>query len=150
MTKATDVLQVIPHLVVDEAAAALDFYARAFDAKEEMRMQTPSGKMMHAAISLGGHMVMLVDEFPEMGTVSPKTLGGSPVTIHLKVQNADEAVARAEAAGAKVRMPVSEQFWGDRYGVVEDPFGHTWSIAHTVKQMSGDEMKAAGAAMAGA
>lgn len=148
MTNPTEVFRVIPHLVVNDGAAALDFYTKAFDATEEMRMPTPDGRLMHAAISLGGNMVMLMDEFPEMGGKSPKTLGGSPVTIHLMVKNADDAIARAEAAGAKVLMPAQDQFWGDRYGVVEDPFGHTWSLAHTVKQLSGEEMKAAAEKMA--
>ncbi len=147
MTNPTQVSHVIPHLVVNDAAAALDFYAKAFDAVEQLRMPGPNGKLMHASMSFGGNMVMLVDEFPEMGGKSPKTLGGSPVTLHLVVGNADEAIARAEAAGATVLMPAADQFWGDRYGMVQDPFGHSWSIAHPLKQMSNDEMKAAGAAM---
>ncbi|WP_235976449.1 VOC family protein [Sandaracinobacteroides hominis] len=106
----TNVQNLLPHLVVNDAPAAIDFYVKAFDAKEEMRLPGPDGRIIHAAISLGGHMVMLVEEFPEMGGKSPRTLGGSPVTIHLNVTDADAAVAQAAAAGAKVAMPVEEQF----------------------------------------
>lgn len=113
-----------PHLVCHDAAAAIDFYKRAFGAEETMRLPGPGGKLMHAALRIGDSMLMLVDEFPDMGAVGPRQLGGSPVTIHLAVPDAEATMRRAEAAGAKVKMPVTDMFWGDLYGVLEDPFGH--------------------------
>ena len=113
-----------PHLVCDGAADAIDFYVAAFGAQELMRLPGENGRLMHAAISVNGSSVMLVDEDRSYGLLSPKTLGGSPVTIHLIVPDADAAFDRAVAAGATARMPVAEMFWGDRYGVLEDPFGH--------------------------
>ena len=118
-----------PHLVCDGAAAAIDFYKTAFGAEEVMRLAGPNGKLMHGSVMINGAMVLLVDEMPGHGVLGPKSLGGSPVTIHLVVPDVDAAVDRAVQAGATVVMPVADQFWGDRYGVVEDPFGHKWSIA---------------------
>lgn len=118
-----------PHLVCRGAAAAIDFYVQAFGARELMRLAGPDGKIMHASIELNGGSVMLVDENLDYGMRSPQDLGGTPVTIHLVVADADAAFDRAVAAGATVHMPVAEQFWGDRYGVLEDPFGHVWAIA---------------------
>jgi PhnB protein len=139
---------VTPHLVCDGAAAAIDFYTKAFGATEMMRLGMDDGKIMHACLSINGSSVMLVDEFPGMGAVSPTSLGGSPVTIHLVVDDADAWVARARAAGATVVMPVEEMFWGDRYGVVRDPFGHSWSMGTPVRHLSEAELRdAAGAAM---
>jgi PhnB protein len=120
---------VIPHLVCRDAAAAIDFYVAAFGADEQIRLPGPDGKLVHACVLINGAAVFLVDEFEEMGAVSPTKLGGSPVTLHLNVADVDAAVERAVAAGATVTMPVADQFWGDRYGVVQDPFGHLWSIA---------------------
>ena len=120
---------VIPHLVCRDAAAAIDFYVAAFGAEEQLRLPGPDGKLVHACVVINGAPVFLVDEFEEMGAVSPAKLGGSPVTLHLNVPDVDAAVARAVAAGATVTMPVEDQFWGDRYGAVRDPFGHLWSIA---------------------
>ena len=120
---------VVPHLVCAGAAEAIDFYQRAFGATEDMRLPGPEGKLVHASITVNGSMVMLMDEFPEMGATSPKALGGSPVTLHLSVPDVDAAFERAVAAGATVVMPVADQFWGDRYGCVQDPFGHLWSLA---------------------
>jgi uncharacterized glyoxalase superfamily protein PhnB len=125
-----------PHLVCDGAAEAIAFYKVAFGAEEMMRLPGPGGKLVHASLSLNGASVMLVDEMVMPGdaegrlaNTSPRTLGGTPVTIHLMVEDADAAVARAVAAGAKVIVPVQLMFWGDRYGLIEDPFGHRWSIA---------------------
>lgn len=118
-----------PHLVVSDAAAAIDFYQKAFGAEEVNRMPGPEGKIMHAAIRIGDSPVMLNDEFPDMGTVGPKAIGGTAVTIHLYVKDADAVWDNATKAGAKVVVPIDDMFWGDRYGVIEDPFGHRWSIA---------------------
>jgi len=131
---------VTPHLVCDSAAEAIEFYKKAFGAVETGRMQTPDGKIMHAEVRIGDSTVMLVDEFPEYGSVGPKKLNGSPVTLHVYVPNVDQVFEQAIAAGATVRMPLEDQFWGDRYGQVVDPFGHNWSIATHVKDMTQDEM----------
>ena len=119
---------VTPHLVCAGAAKAIDFYKQAFGAQETARMPGPDGKLMHAAVRIGDSTVMLADEMPEWGSLGPKSLKGSPVTIHLYVDDVDSFVARAVKAGAKVTMPVADQFWGDRYGKLEDPFGHHWSV----------------------
>lgn len=134
---------IMPHLVCKGAAEAIAFYAEAFGATELMRLPGPDGRLVHAALSLNGGIVMLVDEFPEMCNVSPLTLKGTAVTLHLVVPNVDAFTARAVSAGAKVIMPVADQFWGDRYGLVEDPFGHRWSIATPGKPMTPDEIQAA-------
>jgi PhnB protein len=131
---------VTPHLVCAGAAEAIDFYKKAFRAEELARMPGPNGKLMHAQIQIGDSIVMLVDEFTEWGSFSPKSLKGSPVTIHLYVEHADGVFERAIAAGAKAKMPMSDMFWGDRYGVVEDPFGHYWSIATHMRDVSPEEM----------
>lgn len=135
-----DMHTVTPHLVCDGAAAAIDFYKKAFNAVETARMQTPDGKIMHAMVRIGDSNVMLVDEFPDYGSVGPKKLNGSPVTLHVYVPDVDQVFEQAVAAGATVRMPVEDQFWGDRYGSVVDPFGHNWSLATHVKDMSPEEM----------
>ena len=134
---------VTPHLVCAGAAQAIEFYKQAFGATELARLPGPQGRIMHAAVRIGDSTVMLADEMPEWGSLGPKSLKGSPVTIHLYVPDADAFVARAAKAGAKVTMPVAEQFWGDRYGKVEDPFGHHWSVATHVRDVTGDEMKQA-------
>lgn len=115
------------HLVCAGAAEAIAFYGRAFGATETMRLPAPDGSIMHAAIDIEGATVMLTDENPSWNK-SPATLGGTPVTLNLQVADADAAAARAVAAGARTVMPVALQFWGDRYGVVEDPFGHRWAL----------------------
>jgi uncharacterized glyoxalase superfamily protein PhnB len=134
---------VSPHLVVAGGIEAIKFYQRAFGAKELMKIEGPDGKLMHGCISINGATIMLVDEMPQWKALGPKALGGTAVTIHLQVENADKVAQQAVAAGATVVMPVDDAFWGDRYGIVEDPFGHKWSIAHTVKQMTEAELKAA-------
>ena len=120
---------VTPHLVCAGASAAIDFYKQAFDAAEIMRLPGPDGRLMHACLVINGSTVMLCDEYPEMGNTAPTTLHGTPVTIHLSVADVDAAADQAVAAGAKLIMPVADMFWGDRYGIVEDPFGHRWSLA---------------------
>ena len=134
---------VTPHLVCARAADAIEFYKKAFGAVEESRLPGADGKLMHAAIRIGGAAIFLTDEMPEWGALGPKALKGSPVTIHLYVDDADAVVARAVKAGAKVTMPVADQFWGDRYGQLEDPFGHHWSVGTHVRDVSQKEMVAA-------
>jgi PhnB protein len=142
-TPTTGINPLSPHLVCAGAADAIDFYARAFGATELMRLPGPDGKLMHAAVTINGASVLLVDEMLDYGVQSPTTLGGSPVTIHLAVDDVDAWFERAVAAGATVAMAVEDQFWGDRYGVVTDPFGHHWSLATTVKTVTNDELQAA-------
>ncbi len=134
-----------PHLVCDGASAAIEFYKKAFGATEMMRLPGLNGKIMHAAIEINGAMVMLVDENKDWGMLGPKALGGTPVTLHLGVPDTDAAIARAASAGAKVIMPAEDAFWGDRYGQIEDPFGHRWSIATPQRAMTPDEIRAAAA-----
>jgi uncharacterized glyoxalase superfamily protein PhnB len=134
---------VTPHLVCAGAAAAIDFYKKAFNAVETARMPGPDGKLMHGAIRIGDSTVMLVDENLEWGMSGPLTLKGTPVTIHLYVDDVDAFAAHAIAAGAKEVMKVDDMFWGDRYGVLEDPFGHRWSVATHVKDATPEEMKQA-------
>ena len=134
---------VTPHLICARAADAIDFYKKAFGAVEDGRMAGPDGRIMHASIHIGGSAVMLMDEMPEWGALGPKALKGSPVTIHLYVPDVDAFVARAVKAGAKVTMPVADQFWGDRYGAIEDPFGHKWSVGTHMRDVTQKEMAAA-------
>ena len=135
---------IIPHLVVKGAAAAMDFYKAAFDATEMSRMPTPDGRLMHGALKIGEGYLFLCDDFPEYcGGTSRAPTRPSPVTLHLCVPNADAAIAQAEKAGAKVTMPAEDMFWGDRYGQVVDPFGHSWSFTHplTAEQTAEAEKK---------
>jgi PhnB protein len=134
---------VTPHLVCAGAAEAIDFYKKAFNAVELGRMAGPQGKLLHGAIRIGDSMVMLADEFPDWGSLGPKSLKGSPVTIHLYVEDVDAFTARAVAAGAKITMPIQDMFWGDRYGKLEDPFGHQWSVSTHVRDVSPEEMQQA-------
>lgn len=133
---------ITPHIVCDGAAQAIDFYKKAFGATEVMRLPGPDGKLMHAALQIGDSRLMLVDSHPDWGCLSPQSLKGSAVTIHLSVENADAVFAQAIAAGATVKVPVGDAFWGDRYGVLEDPFGHAWSVATHVRDMTPDEILA--------
>ena len=140
-----------PHLVCAGAADAIAFYKAAFGATEMIRLAGPDGKLMHASIQVNGSSVMLVDENPAYGMLSPRSLKGSPVTIHLIVKDADAVVQRAADAGATVKMPVQDMFWGDRYGLIEDPFGHLWSVATPQRTMTHEEIAAAAkTAMCGA
>ncbi|NML60684.1 VOC family protein [Massilia sp. RP-1-19] len=131
---------VTPHLVCAGAAEAIEFYKKAFNAVEIHRMPGPGGKLMHGAIRIGDSMVMLADEFPEWGSKGPKTLGGTPVTIHLYVEDVDAVFAQAVSAGATPAMAVADMFWGDRYGMLIDPFGHSWSVATHIKDLTTEEM----------
>ena len=132
-----------PFLTVRNAAKAIEFYKQAFGAEERGIAKDPTGKVMHAEIKIGDSIVMLADEFPEFGSVAPDSGGGTSMGLHIYLDNVDQAFDRAVKAGAKVEMPVANQFWGDRYGRLKDPFGHKWSIATHVKDMSSDEMKKA-------
>ena len=134
---------VTPHLVCSDADAAIGFYQKAFGATDVHRMPGPDGKLMHGQIRIGDSQVMLANENAQWGMLGPLALKGSPVTIHLYVEDADAFVAKAAAAGAKVTMPVADMFWGDRYGVVEDPYGHRWSIATHTRDVTPAEMQQA-------
>lgn len=133
----------IPHLTVKGAAEALDFYQKAFGAEERCRMPGPDGRIMHAEMVVGGYVIFLNDDFPEMcggKERSPQALGGTPTTIHRYVTDVDAVMKRAADAGATVVMPADDMFWGDRYGIVADPFGHQWSFATHQKDMTPEEM----------
>jgi PhnB protein len=137
-----DMHSITPHIVCKDAPAAIEFYKKAFGAIDAGQMLAPNGKLIHGMIRIGDSAVMLAEETPEWGAVSPLTLKGSPVTLHLYVDNADAAFERAVAAGATSVMPPADMFWGDRYGVLKDPFGHNWSIAHHMRDMTPEEMQA--------
>lgn len=138
-----------PHLIIAGAAKAIDFYKRAFGAVEMYNMMSPDGKVMNAALMFGDSIIMLCDEFPNMGQSSPATLGGSPVRLHLYLPDADATFAQAVAAGAEVTMPLENMFWGDRYGTVKDPFGHEWGIATRIEDVTEEEMAARAAKLFG-
>lgn len=132
---------ITPHLVIRGATKAMDFYKAAFGAEEHCRMPGPGGALMHAEMKIGDSVFYLCEEFPEYGAKSPDALNGSPVTIHLYVPNADAAWDRAVKAGATVEMPLENAFWGDRYGKLKDPFGHKWSIAQHIEDVTPEEME---------
>jgi PhnB protein len=134
-----------PHLICADAAAAIEYYKKAFGAVELMRIPGPGGKLMNASVKIGDSLLMLFDENPKWGALGPKALKGSSVTIHLTVPNVDEVFARAIAAGGKETMAVSDMFWGDRYGKLEDPFGHSWAVATRIREVAPDELRKAGA-----
>jgi PhnB protein len=130
-----------PHLTVRNATEALEFYKKAFGAEVGHVAYMPNGKVMHAGLRIGDSMLMLNDEMPEYGVVSPLSTNGTAVTIHIYTEEVDKAFNRAVSAGAQVKMPLQDQFWGDRYGVVTDPYGHKWSLAAHVKDLSPEEME---------
>ena len=132
---------VTPYLYIKGAARAIEFYQQAFGATEVMRMTAPDGRIGHAEIKIGDSHVMLADEHLEIGARSPQTIGGSPVSFLVYVEDVDKVVEQAVAAGAKIVRPVADQFYGDRTGGVEDPFGHAWYIATHVEDVSGEEMQ---------
>jgi PhnB protein len=142
---------VTPYLAVDDAARAIQYYERAFGAKERVRMDAPDGKIAHAELEIGDSVVMLSDPFPQASTKSPKELGGTSASVFLYVEDVDAVVKQAVDAGATITMEVADQFWGDRFGSVTDPFGHSWSVATHVEDVPPEEMaeraKAAMAAM---
>ncbi len=131
-----------PYLIIKGAAAALEFYAAAFAANELVRLDDGNGKIMHAEISIGDALLMLADEFPDMGYRGPQSLGGSSVSIHLYVDDVDAVFGRAVELGAKAAMPVADQFDGDRRGTLIDPFGHVWLLASRKEDVSYDELRA--------
>ena len=130
-----------PHLTVRDADKALEFYKNALGAEILNVARMPDGKVLHASLRIGDSMLMLNDEFPEMGGLSPLSTGGTGVTIHIYTEDVDAAFNRAVSAGAQVKMPLMDQFWGDRYGMVADPFGHNWSLATHIKDISQEEMQ---------
>lgn len=132
---------VTPYLIINGAAQALEFYKRAFGAAETVRMPDPKGRIAHAEIKIGDSMIMLADEHPEMGHRGPRTLGGTSVSILLYVPDVDTVFDRAIKAGAKSQRPVADQFYGDRMGTLEDPFGHVWTIGTHIEDVSAEEMK---------
>lgn len=136
-----DLPRVIPYLCIDGASAAIDFYHSVFDAKERMRMADPEGKVLHAELDIGDAVIMLSDEFPDMGSVAPTTIGGTPVTLMVYVEDVDSVYDKAVSAGASAERPVENQFYGDRAGAFQDPFGHKWYVATHVEDVSPEEME---------
>ena len=141
--------RVTPYLIVDGAAAAIEFYSSVFGATERMRMGAPEDKVGHAELEIGDAVIMLADEAPDMDARGPKTVGGSPVLLHVYVEDADSVFDRAVQAGAKPLRPVEDKFYGDRAGEFEDPFGHRWSVATHVEDVPPEEMAERAAAASG-
>jgi len=139
--------RVMPYLVVDGANAAIEFYSSVLGATERMRMPAPEDKVGHAELQIGDSVIMLADEFPDMDARGPRTVGGTPVTLHVYVEDVDSVFDRAVQAGAKALRPVEDRFYGDRSGQFEDPFGHRWDVATHVEDVSPDEMAKRAAAM---
>lgn len=135
---------VTPTIVVGNAKEAIEFYKKAFDAKEIYTFPTPEGKILHSMFQIGDSRVMMSDEFPSMGIKSPTTVGGTSVTLHLYVENADKIFKQAIDSGAIVLMPIMDAFWGDRYGIVMDPYGHQWAIATHKIDMTPEGLRKAG------
>ena len=143
----TPTTTIIPHLTCRNAHAAIAFYEKAFGAQSLCALEDPQGRIMHAALSIDGAMVYLVEEFAECGGTSPQALNGSPVAIHMQVADCDAVYARAVEAGATVAMPLEDMFWGDRFGLLVDPFGHKWSIATTKRVVAMEDVQEAMAKM---
>ena len=133
--------EVFAYLRLRDAAKAIDFYTKAFGAKEKFRLTEPGGRIGHAELELGGSTLMLSDEYPEFGIYGPASIGGTSFTIHLHVDDADALIGRAVAAGATVIRPAVDQFYGERSGTVRDPFGHEWNIGHEIEQVTPQEMQ---------
>lgn len=140
---------ITPHLVCAGGVAAIEFYKKAFGAVQKSCLLSPDGKVMNAQLQIGDSYLMLHDENPQWGALGPKALGGTSVTLHLYVADADAAAATAVAAGATVKLPVQDMFWGDRYGVVSDPFGHQWSIATHTRDLTHEQILEAAKSMTG-
>ncbi len=132
-----------PSITVRDAASAIEFYKKAFGAVEKGVMKGPDGKVMHAELRIGDSLIMLADEFPQFGSLSPQSIGGSGSGLHIYVEDVDSAFDRAIGAGGVVEMPVADMFWGDRFGKLVDPFGHKWSIATHTRDMSMEEIEEA-------
>jgi PhnB protein len=130
-----------PHLIIRGAADAVEFYKQAFGAEEIVRMLSPERKILHAELQIGDSIIFICEEMPQMGCNGPEALGGTPVTIHIYVDDVDTLFNCAVMAGATVTMPVNNMFWGDRYGKLSDPFGHNWSIASKVEELTGEEIQ---------
>ncbi len=144
-----DMHSITPHIVCKNAVEAIDFYVKAFGATDAGKMLAPNGMLIHGMIRIGDSAVMLAEENLEWKMPGPQTLNGSPVTLHMYVQDADVAFKRAVEAGCIGVMEPADMFWGDRYGVVKDPYGHSWSIAHHVRDMTMEEMQAGATQMCG-
>jgi PhnB protein len=129
-----------PYLIVDGAEKAIEFYQAVFGAKERMRLDAPGGKIGHAELEIGGSLIMLADEFPQMDAFAPAKFGGSPISLQIYVEDVDAVVGRAVAAGARLLRPVQNQFYGDRSATIEDPFGHRWHVATHVEDVAVDEI----------
>jgi PhnB protein len=138
-------MPIVAHIVVQGAERAAAFYAEAFGAQEVSRIPVPDGRLMSVQLRIGGGLLHLADEFPEMGVLAPPTIGGTPVVLALEVDDADTWFARAVAAGARVRQPPADMFWGDRHGQLEDPFGHRWNISQHLRDVPQAEIVAAAA-----
>jgi PhnB protein len=136
---------ITPHIVVQGADRATAFYTDAFGAQELSRIPIPDGRLMSVQLRIGDHLIHISDEFPEMGVLAPPSIGGTPVVLALGVADAEAAFARAVAAGAQVRQPLQNMFWGDRHGQLEDPFGHRWNIDQHLRDVPHDEVEAAAA-----
>jgi PhnB protein len=137
-----------PYLIVRDGAAAIDFYQKVFGAKLRMKLDAPGGRIGHAELGIGNALVMLADEHPEMGALAPTTIGGTPVGLHLYLEDVDAVAKKAIAAGATLKRPVESQFYGDRLGSIIDPFGHLWHISTHVEDVSPEEIGRRAAAMA--
>jgi len=133
--------QATPYLCVKGAAGAIEFYEKAFGAQEVLRLAEPGGRIGHAEIRIGEARIMLADEYPELGFLSPPSIGGSAVSIALQVEDVDAVAARAVAAGAKLTRPVRDEFYGERSGKLEDPFGHVWQVSTPIEEVSAEEMQ---------
>ena len=136
----SDYRRVTPYLIVDGASDAIEFYSRVFGAEERMRMPAPEGKVGHAELDIGDAVIMLADEFPEMGAVGPRTVGGSPVSLMIYVEDVDAVFASALEAGATERKAIEDKFYGDRSGDLEDPFGHRWTVSTHVEDLTGEQI----------
>jgi PhnB protein len=141
MTSSNEIKEIFPYLRVRNAGAAIEFYARAFGAREIFRLTEPSGRIGHAELSLGGITLMVSEEYPEYGILGPQSVGGAGASLHLHVVNADALAERAVAAGATVLRPLADQFYGERSGTLLDPFGHEWMIGHEIEKVSTEEMQ---------
>ncbi len=132
---------VTPYLIVDWASRAIDFYKQAFGAVERLRIPGPNGRVGHAELAIGDSTIMIADEYPDMGIKGPKSIGGSPVSLHLYVENVDAVIERAVAAGGTLQRPIANQFYGDRMGSIIDPFGHVWHVSTHIEDVPDDELR---------
>ena len=133
--------ELFPYLCVTDTARAIEFYTKVFGAREKMRLTEPSGRIGHAEIDFGGTTLMVSDEFPEFGITGPREGGGTPVTLHVHVDNADAMITRALDLGATLERAAKDEFYGERSGVIRDPFGHRWNIGHQIERVEPDEMQ---------